>query len=344
MQRDSRNLTRDECAQAVVLVEEGWSYRRIAGRFGVSHTSVSRMLQRYRETGNHTRRAGQGRHRATTPVQDRFLRISTLRQRFVTTRMLQSQFQDVEGARISIETIRQRLKEANLQPRIPARGPALTVDHRRARLNFATEHVNWVEADWEQVLWTDESRFCLYTCDRRVRVFRRPNERYAQCNFMNTTLFGGGSVMVWGGISLTGRTDLVVLNNGNLNAERYIVDILAEHVVPFAPYIGPHFLLMQDNARPHTAQVVRNYLQEVGVGTMAWPARSPDLNPIEHVWDMLGRQLRDHPNRPNNLEAVGRLLIEIWNGLDQNDIRTLILSMNRRCEDVIRNRGGNTRY
>lgn len=64
---------------------------------------------------------------------------------------------------------------------------------------------------------------------------------------MNTTLFGGGSVIVWGGISLTARTDLVVLNSGNLNAERHILDILQEHVVAFAPYIGQHFLLMQDN-------------------------------------------------------------------------------------------------
>ncbi|CAH0561705.1 unnamed protein product, partial [Brassicogethes aeneus] len=127
MQRQSRNLTRDECAQVVVLVQEGWSYRRIAERFGVSHTSISRMFQRYMETGGHTRRPGQGRNRATTPAQDRFLRLLTLRQRFVTTRMLQSQLENVEGVQISIETIRQRLRKDNLQPRIPARGPLLTL-------------------------------------------------------------------------------------------------------------------------------------------------------------------------------------------------------------------------
>lgn len=344
MERESRNLTREECAQAVILVEEGWSYRRIGQRFGVSHTSVSRILQRYRETGEHSRRPGQGRNRATNAIQDRFLRLSALRQRFVTASCLQSQLLEVEGVRVSTETVRQRLREANLRPRIPARGPALTVDHRRARLNFARNHVGWLEADWERVLFTDESRFCLYNCDRRVRVYRRPNERYAQCNFMNTTLFGGGSVMVWGGISLTSRTDLVVLNNGNLNAERYILDILEQHVVPYAPYIGPDFLLMQDNARPHTAQVVQNYLTEVEINVMEWPARSPDLNPIEHLWDILGRRLRDQPNPPNNLQEVGFRLVQIWNDLDQNDIRSLILSMGRRCQSTILSRGGNTRY
>ncbi|KAF2902937.1 hypothetical protein ILUMI_03249 [Ignelater luminosus] len=60
MPRGSRNLTRDECVQAVVLVEEEWSYRRITVqlRFGVAHTLVFRMLQRFRETGSHLRRTG----------------------------------------------------------------------------------------------------------------------------------------------------------------------------------------------------------------------------------------------------------------------------------------------
>ncbi|KAF2887065.1 hypothetical protein ILUMI_19108 [Ignelater luminosus] len=79
MPRNLRNLTRDECVQAVVLVEEGWNYRRIAERFGVAHTSVPRMLQRFGETGSHLRRPGAGRNRATTLVQDRFSRLSVLR-------------------------------------------------------------------------------------------------------------------------------------------------------------------------------------------------------------------------------------------------------------------------
>lgn len=65
---------------------------------------------------------------------------------------------------------------------------------------------------------------------------------------MNTTLFDEGSHKVWGRISLMERTDLVVLNNGNLNVDRYILDFPKEHV-PLAPYIGPHFR-MQDNTRP----------------------------------------------------------------------------------------------
>ena len=68
MQRETHNLTQEECAQAVVLPEESWIYTRIAERFGVYHTSVSRMLQRFRETGMNVRRPGQGRLRVTTVI------------------------------------------------------------------------------------------------------------------------------------------------------------------------------------------------------------------------------------------------------------------------------------
>ncbi|XP_072375814.1 uncharacterized protein [Diabrotica undecimpunctata] len=147
MERESRNLTNEECAQIVVFPEEGWSYRHLGERFGVPHTSVSRMMERYRETGSHSRRPEQDRHRVTTSVQDRFLRLSTLRQRFVITRSLQSQLVDVHNVRISYETVRQRLKKGNLVNRIPVRGPALTVAHRRERLEFARNHIHWLEAD-----------------------------------------------------------------------------------------------------------------------------------------------------------------------------------------------------
>lgn len=198
MQRETRNLTKEECAQVVLLQEEGYSYRIIGERYGVSHTTISRIIRRYRETGNHSRRRGQGRHRATTRVHDRFVRLCALRQRFVTCRSLQAQLQEVHGLEICTETVRKRLREDDLLCRIPARCPMLTVHHRRDRLNFARNHVNWLEDNWAQILFTDESRFCLHNCDRRIRVYRRPNERYAQCNITNTTLFGGGSLMVWG--------------------------------------------------------------------------------------------------------------------------------------------------
>ena len=123
---------------------------------------------------------------------------------------LQNRFLDAHRVRISADTVRRRLRETDLTPHPPAIGPLLTAAHKRARLQFAHDHANWMERDWARVLFSDESKFCLYNNDRRVRVYRRPGERYAQCNILSRVSYGGGSVMVWGGISLQARTELVV--------------------------------------------------------------------------------------------------------------------------------------
>ena len=93
--------------------------------------------------------------------------------------------------------------------------------------------------------------------------------------------------MVWGGISLWGRTALHVLARGSLTAIRYRDEILRR----LAGAVGPGFLLLQDNARPHMAGVCQQFLQEEGIDAMDWPARSPDLNPIEHIWDIMSRSI-----------------------------------------------------
>lgn len=344
MERQTRNLTRDECVMATTLIQEGMGYRAVGRRLGVTHSTILRIFRRFQETNDHNRRRGQGRTRGTTAIHDRFLQLNALRQRFVTSRQLRVQLNTAHNIYVSVSTVRRRLAERNLRFRIPARGPRLNADHIRARLQFAREHVNWAAEDWERVLFTDETRFCLYSNDRRVRVIRRPNERYSQCNIRQTELFNGGSVMFWGGISLTARTDIVSLRGGSLNSARYITEILSEHVVPFAGYIGDNFLLMQDNARPHTARIVRDYLNEVDIETLDWPPRSPDLNPIEHLWDQMGRQLRDHQPLPASLDDVENFVREIWVNIDQQKIRRLVQSMGRRCQAVIESRGRNTRY
>ena len=89
--------------------------------------------------------------------------------------------------------------------------------------------------------------------------------------------------MVWGGISLTARTALVIIDGGSLTAHRYITEIPEPHVMPFSPFIGSSFVFMHDNARPYTAHIVRDYLNEIGITQMDWLARSSDMNPIEHV-------------------------------------------------------------
>lgn len=338
------DLAPTDIARAVTMIENGRTYNDVARMFGKSKSTIHRSVIRWRQTGEYVRRRGQGRKRSTTAVDDRFITLQTLRNRRQTAVKTRSVLQEVRGTNISERTVRRRLYEVGLKSYVPIKAPRLQRHHRVARLNFGREHQNWNDDQWSKILFTDESRFCVNSIDGRERLYRRQGEQNAQFNFTRTVPFGGGSVMVWGGICLEARTELVVIDNGALTADRYIRDILQDHVVPFAPYIGENFTLMQDNARPHVARCVTDFLNEVGITTMNWPACSPDLNPIEHVWDMLGRRLRLRVPAVQNTEEAIVALIEEWDNLPQEMIDGLIRSMRRRMTAAVRARGGNTRY
>lgn len=149
--------------------------------------------------------------------------------------------------------------------------------------------------------------------------------------------------MIWGDITGRNRTRLVVVH-GNLNAARYIEEILAPVAVPFIENNGPGMMLQQDNARPHVARVVRDYLDDNEVHAIPWPANSPDLNPIEHVWDEMDRRLRRLPHQPTSLRELRDSLIQVWQDIPQTFHANLITSMRRRCRAVIDSDGGHTRY
>lgn len=129
-----------------------------------------------------------------------------------------------------------------------------------------------------------------------------------------------------------------------MTAVRYIDEIIEEHIVPYADQVGNNFILMQDNARPHTARVVTDFLREAGIRTLDWPANSPDMNPIEHLWDELKRRVRARKPPPQNHRELKQALLDEWQDIPQEVVRNLILSMRNRMQAVIEARGGNTKY
>ncbi|GFV40709.1 transposable element Tcb2 transposase [Trichonephila clavipes] len=143
---------------------------------------------------------------------------------------------------------------------------------------------------------------------------------------------------------LNERTEFHIFKRGSATGDRYREEVLLPHVRLFRGAIGPDFIFMDDNARPHRTLAVEELLDSEGITRMDCPAYSPDLNPIKHVWDALGRCIAARLHHPENTQQLKQMLIEEWGLLPQKMLHQLVLSMRRRCEATIAVRGGHVPY
>jgi hypothetical protein len=152
-------------------------------------------------------------------------------------------------------------------------------------------------------------------------------------------------VLKWGCIAPKGVGRLHRIQ-GTMDAALY-VRILQECLLPTMAGMGTtrgHMVFQHDNDPKHTAKKTAKWLFDQGIPTLKWPAQSPDLNPIEHVWAELERRLAKYPNRPRIKGELWERLQAEWAKLDTGYITRLYESMPRRVRAVCAAHGGSTKY
>ncbi|KAK7099853.1 hypothetical protein V1264_022900 [Littorina saxatilis] len=342
-------LTPEQRERAVGRLSAGDDPEAVAVAFNVHLSTVYRLQQRFVNIGSTADAQRSGRPRVTTQRQDRQILRHHLRNRFHTANeTARNTVGNHQRPIISVDrqSAEDLLSETS-KTAVPL--PVLTQRHRMARQQWAQDHINWNWRQWRNILFTDESRFCISHVDGRVRVWRRRGERYTGDCVMEHNGQGGPNVMVWVGIGLNQSRGPVFFNNlgpgrGNgITTQRYIDHILQPHVVPFSQ-ARRNCVLQQDNVRPHTARVTLAFLQHNNIDIMAWPALSPDLNPIEHFWDQLQRKVNQLRPGPRTAAELRQALINAWCNIPRDAINRLIHSMRRRCQAVINVHGDNTPY
>ncbi|GFX65321.1 transposable element Tcb1 transposase [Trichonephila clavipes] len=235
---------------------------------------------------------------------------------------------------VSRQTVYRRLGHIGLYAHRPVRCVPLTATHCRLRLTWSREHALWTPQQWSCVMFSDESTFSLQSDSHRTLIWRAPGTRYHQKNTIVQHHYGDAGRLVWGGIILCSRTDLHV-QSVKMTGNIYRDVILGQHVRLLRGAMSAEFLFMDDNAaRPHCANIVDD-LQSEDITRMDWLAYSPDLNPTEHVWDMLGRRIDAHQTPPTCLPELRRALLDEWCNIPQYQIDNLILSMPRCCKACI---------
>ncbi|GFW17273.1 transcription initiation factor TFIID subunit 1-like [Trichonephila clavipes] len=289
-------------------IEEGRKITDVAREFDIAHSVVSRLWKSFKTTGMCSGRHGEGR---------------------------------VRRKQISRKTVARRLRGGGLYARRPVVCVPLTRQHRTARLQWCREHHNWTEQDWACVLFSDESRFSLSSDCRRQLIWRESGTAYRPENIQKKDRYPTCSIMVRAGIMINGRTRLHVVANGTMTGQRYIDEVLLPHVRLFRRAVGDKFVFMDDNAKCHRTFAVQDCLDSEGIERLVWPARSPYLNPIENVWDALGRQVAGRNYPPTNKNTLIRALTEEWDKLPQQLLDNVVQSMIKKLSrweviDVVR--------
>ncbi|GFV97950.1 hypothetical protein TNCV_5069901 [Trichonephila clavipes] len=304
----------------------------VAAEFGIAHSIVSRLWRQFQTTGTAIRGFSSGRPRGTTPADDRYIVLQARRNRRQIAGEIARHTTQATGRPISRFTVAKRLHGGGLFARRPVRCVPLTPAHRRRR------------SLWGRVLFTDESRFSLSSNSHRILIWRERGSRNHPSNIIERDRYGGRGVLVWGGIMLGSRTDLHIFDAGSVNGTRYCNEILLPYVCLFRGAMGLQFLFMDNNAPCHRTVAAEQLLESEDIERMDWPARSPDLNPIKHVWDFLGRRLAAGTLPPVTIWELRLALQDEWAAMPQQLIDTLILSMGRRCETCLAVRGDHIPY
>ncbi|GFV38881.1 transposable element Tcb2 transposase [Trichonephila clavipes] len=177
--------------------------------------------------------------------------------------------------------------------RRPERCLSLKVGHRRHRLQWCREPKSWATDQYSCVLFTDEIRFSTRSDSQHVLIWREIGTRFYPSNIKERHRYGGPGVLVWGSITLNGRTELRIFDRGSVIGDRYCEEVLLLHVRLFRGAIGPDFSFMDDNAQSHWILAVKELLESEDITRIDWPAYSPDLNP-SNMYGMLWGDVLQH--------------------------------------------------
>jgi transposase len=240
----------------------------------------------------------------------------------------------------SVRTVQRDLQRCDQLAYVKAnKSPQLLQRHKSARVAWVERHLR-DRTDWSRVIFSDEKKFNLDGPDGCKYYW---HDLRKEKKVVWSRHSGGGSLMVWGAISSLGKTQLAILS-GNQDAAGY-QETLETHLMELSDNVHEgRYVFQHDNASIHRARSTTEFLVELEIPTMDWPALSPDLNPIENVWGMMARRVYKSGRQYSNVADLIAAVRAAWDDITIEDLANLTSSMTDRCIAVVRSKGAKIGY
>ncbi|KAI3352038.1 hypothetical protein L3Q82_020855 [Scortum barcoo] len=338
----TKELSKDTRNKIVDLHQAGKTESAIGKQLGVKKSTVGAIIRKWKTYKTTDNLPPSGAPRKISPRGVKMIMRTVSKNPRTTRGDLVNDLQRA-GTKVTKATISNTLRRQGLKSCSARRVPLLKPVHVQACLKFAREHLDDPEEDWENVIWSDETKIELFGKNSTCRVWRRKNAELHPKNTIPTVKHGGGNIMLWGCFSAKGPGRLIRVKE-RMNGAMYR-EILSENLLPSARALKMKhgWVFQHDNDPKHTARAMKEWLRKKHFKVLEWPSQSPDLNPIENLWREL--KVRVAQRQPQNITALEEICMEEWAKIPATVCENLVKTFSLNAlTSVIANKGCITKY